>query len=182
MPNLKPLSHLVFFFALACQRIFIQTHSIESKCVIGPENYTVCRRVRASFSPEILQAGAVKGLRTCQPYKLTPGGTRSEETCKTALSITNLVCSVMTVLHVCSLDPETKLALVHWRNCVYVYVCPWISLPGFCTDHNTLIQTHKIFKIMTFIRTKYNMRIFGVIPLSSYKTTLKQQLLIGEKR
>ena len=31
--------------------------------VIGPENnYTVCRRVRASFSPEIGQAGAVKGL------------------------------------------------------------------------------------------------------------------------
>ena len=24
--------------------------------------YTLCRRVRASFSPEILQAGAVKGL------------------------------------------------------------------------------------------------------------------------
>ena len=25
--------------------------------------YTACRRVRASFSPEIVQAGAVKGLR-----------------------------------------------------------------------------------------------------------------------
>ena len=29
----------------------------------GPEKYTVRRRVRASFSPEVLQAGAVKGLR-----------------------------------------------------------------------------------------------------------------------
>ena len=27
------------------------------------ETYTVCRRVRASFSPEILHAGAMKGLR-----------------------------------------------------------------------------------------------------------------------
>ena len=30
--------------------------------VMGPEKNTVCRRVRASFSPEILQAVAVKGL------------------------------------------------------------------------------------------------------------------------
>ena len=30
--------------------------------VKGPEKCTVCRRVLASFSPEILQAGAVKGL------------------------------------------------------------------------------------------------------------------------
>ena len=76
----------------------------------------------------------MKGLRTCQPYKVTSGETRGEETCKTALSITNFVCSDMTVtnfvcsdmtvLHVCSLDPETKLALVHWHNCVYVSVCP----------------------------------------------------------
>ena len=29
---------------------------------------------------------------------------------------------------------------------------------------------------MLFIRTKHGMWIFGVIPLSSYKTTLKQQL------
>ena len=32
--------------------------------VIGAENYTVRRCVRASFSPEILQAGEVKGLMT----------------------------------------------------------------------------------------------------------------------
>ena len=31
--------------------------------VTGPKNnYTLCRRVPASFSPEILQSGAVKGL------------------------------------------------------------------------------------------------------------------------
>ena len=30
--------------------------------VIGPERNTACRRVRASFSPEMLQARAVKGL------------------------------------------------------------------------------------------------------------------------
>ena len=30
--------------------------------VTGPENYTVCRRDRASFSPEILQAGEAEGV------------------------------------------------------------------------------------------------------------------------
>ena len=33
--TLKPVC---FFFALACERIFIETYSIESRCVIGPEN------------------------------------------------------------------------------------------------------------------------------------------------
>ena len=39
----------------------VLTLSTESRCVIGLEN-TLCRRIRASFSPEISQAGAVKGL------------------------------------------------------------------------------------------------------------------------
>ena len=62
MRNLKPLSLCVFFFALACQRIFIRTHNIQSRCVIGPEN-TARRCVHVSFSPEILQATAVKVLK-----------------------------------------------------------------------------------------------------------------------
>ena len=33
------------------------------------EEYTVCKRVRASFSPEILQAGAVKGLKEVMPLR-----------------------------------------------------------------------------------------------------------------
>ena len=36
--------------------------SIESRVVIGPEKYTVCRLACTFFSPEILQAVAVKGL------------------------------------------------------------------------------------------------------------------------
>ena len=53
--------------ALACERTFIKRYSIESRCITGPENI-LCRRARASFSPEILQAAAVKGLkpRRCQ--------------------------------------------------------------------------------------------------------------------
>ena len=39
----------------------METHSIENRCY-RTGKYTVCRRVRAAFSPEILQAGAVKGL------------------------------------------------------------------------------------------------------------------------
>ena len=36
--NLKPLSPFVFFFGLACERIVIKMHLIESSCVIGLEN------------------------------------------------------------------------------------------------------------------------------------------------
>ena len=39
--------------------VLSETHSIECRCVAGPENTLFCRR----FSPEILQDGAVKGLQ-----------------------------------------------------------------------------------------------------------------------
>ena len=61
MLNLKPVSISVFLFALTCERMFMKTHSIESGCY-RTGKHTVCRRVRAAFSPDILQAGAVKGL------------------------------------------------------------------------------------------------------------------------
>ena len=60
--NLKPVSLFVFFIALACEMIFIKMRSTESRCVIGPENMLVLRRVRASFCSDILQAWVVKGL------------------------------------------------------------------------------------------------------------------------
>ena len=53
---LKPLNLFVFLFSLACEKIFIKKHSIESRCY-RTGTYTVCGRVAASFSPEILQAG-----------------------------------------------------------------------------------------------------------------------------
>jgi len=61
--NLKIVSLFVFVFVLACERIFIKLLSIEGRCVTGPENI-VRSRVHASFSPEVLHVGAVKGLRT----------------------------------------------------------------------------------------------------------------------
>ena len=61
-PNLEPLTVSVSFFALLCERIFIETHSIESRCYRS-EKSTVCMRVRATFIPKILQSVAVKGLR-----------------------------------------------------------------------------------------------------------------------
>ena len=85
MQNFKPVTVSVLFLALSCQRFclffcfvlfvcfkicficflfnfnFIETHTIESRCYRSG-TYTVCRRVRAFFSPEILQAVAVKGL------------------------------------------------------------------------------------------------------------------------
>ena len=42
-------------------------------------------------------------------------------------------------------------------------------------------HTHNKFKRKPFIRTKHDMRIFGVIPLPSYKTVL-ERLLNAEKR
>ena len=61
MQNVKAVAASVFFFTLACERVFIETHSIESRCY-RPEKWTVCRRVCVSFSPDILQVGAMKGL------------------------------------------------------------------------------------------------------------------------
>ena len=53
--------------------ISVKTHNIENRFVTGPESVPFCRLVRALFSPEILQAVAVKGLRpsTIENQELT---------------------------------------------------------------------------------------------------------------
>ena len=56
------LKHFSFLFHITRERVGIKTHRTESRFVIGPGKYTVCKCVRALFSPEILQAWAVKGL------------------------------------------------------------------------------------------------------------------------
>ena len=62
---MKPLRLFFFFFALAYERIYIKTHTALRVDVIGPENILFAGTLSgsATFSPEILQAGAVKGLR-----------------------------------------------------------------------------------------------------------------------
>ena len=65
MRNLKPLSLCVFFFALACERIFIKMHSIESRCVQDRKTIVYCLHARPCifhWAPEILPARALKGL------------------------------------------------------------------------------------------------------------------------
>ena len=75
MRNLKPVSLFVFFFAQAPEMIFIKTQSIKKRCY-RTGKYTVCRRIRASLSPKILQSWAVKGLSSghvklnCSFYRL----------------------------------------------------------------------------------------------------------------
>ena len=55
-----------FFFTLACEGIFIKMYSTENRFVVRLETILFLRRVNASFSPHILQVGAVKGLKhTC---------------------------------------------------------------------------------------------------------------------
>ena len=58
---------MVFFFALAGERIFIKTFSIESRCVIGPENILFA----GVIGPEnILFAGESLDLSARKSYKL----------------------------------------------------------------------------------------------------------------
>ena len=48
---------------LGCKGISVKMHSTESRFVVRRTGkYTVCRRLDVHFSPDILQAGAVKGL------------------------------------------------------------------------------------------------------------------------
>ena len=76
VPNLKLLSLFVFFFALACEeRIFSKTRSFERCYRTG--TFSVCRRIRSSFSPDILQVGAVKGLIICCVGSFVCRGIRS---------------------------------------------------------------------------------------------------------
>ena len=56
------LKHFCFLFRITRERVCIETHRTESRFVIGPGKYTLCRRVCALFNPEILQAWAAKGL------------------------------------------------------------------------------------------------------------------------
>ena len=56
--TLKPFC---FLFRTGVSKTFIKTYIIESGCY-KTEKHTVYGRVRASFSLEMLQAGAVKGL------------------------------------------------------------------------------------------------------------------------
>ena len=75
--NLKSFSLLIFFFVLACEQILVKTHTIKGRFVIGSETYTVCRRVRALFSPELVEDGGKKGVKCCLPntdqhYTLLP--------------------------------------------------------------------------------------------------------------
>ena len=64
MRNLKPLSIYVFFFALAFERTFIETNSIESRCY-RTWKYTVCRRVRAIIQPGYVTCWGSEGYVTC---------------------------------------------------------------------------------------------------------------------
>ena len=61
MQNLKRL--FLFFFALACERNIIKTHSIESGVVLGQETVLFAGEFVGTFrTGNTLQAVAVKGL------------------------------------------------------------------------------------------------------------------------
>ena len=58
---LQPFNFL--FRIRKCERNFMRMHSIKSRFVIAPENYTVYRRVRALFSPEIFAGRGSEGVK-----------------------------------------------------------------------------------------------------------------------
>ena len=76
-----PLSLFVFFFALAYERISIKTHSTEfENRSYRTRKSTVCRRICASFSLEILQAWAYTinpfNAQACKISRLNDSQTR----------------------------------------------------------------------------------------------------------
>ena len=109
LQSVKALTVSVFFFALACERIFIETRSIENRCY-RTGKYTVCKRVSASFSPEILQAGALRGLIKTENLALLKQN--ADHLClnmaiSTAVTVIN--CSA------CKITGKASFALkVHW--------------------------------------------------------------------
>ena len=78
--------------------------------VTGPENTLFCKRVSASFSPEILQAGALRGLIKTENLALLKQN--ADHLClnmaiSTAVTVTN--CSA------CKITGKASFALkVHW--------------------------------------------------------------------
>ena len=63
--NQQKWNHYAFLSSFLHRKGFSSKRiiSIESRCVIRTGKYTVCRHLRASISPEILRAAAVKGLK-----------------------------------------------------------------------------------------------------------------------
>ena len=71
--NLKPLSIFVFVFALAREKIFIKTHNIESRFCHTTGEYTVCRHMRAFFSPENVTRWDSEGVKIKIKIKIKIG-------------------------------------------------------------------------------------------------------------
>ena len=57
------------------KEFLIEIHNIANRCCRSGK-CAVCRRVRTSFSPEVLQAGAVKGLK---PEKYSTASARRSQ-------------------------------------------------------------------------------------------------------
>ena len=84
--------------------------------------------------------------------------------------------SIHFVVRLCPLfDTRTSLHNIYWYIHVAVHIGPWFHMQADTPVTSSFsvrrsawwclkIQTHKMFKRTLFIRTKHNIRIFGVIP------------------
>ena len=68
MPNSKLFGLFLFFSRLACERFFIKTHSVESRCDIEPKIHCL-QGCPCTFSLETLQAGEARGLKQSSQWQ-----------------------------------------------------------------------------------------------------------------
>ena len=65
MRNLKPLRLFVSILVQACERVFITTHSIDSRCVTGLKRYCLQARL-CSFQPGNFTGWGIEGVNQQQ--------------------------------------------------------------------------------------------------------------------
>ena len=65
-------SLFVFFFTLACERIFIKTYNIESRCVIEPENI-LFGGMSVNFQPGTFTGQGSEGVKSSLACKVQTG-------------------------------------------------------------------------------------------------------------
>jgi len=89
---MKPWSLFVFVFALACERTFITTHSVESRCYRS-ENYTVLQVRLSKFKPGHFTGSGSERVKEEELERTSKCPRGKKEMHPTCLGITIIQCS-----------------------------------------------------------------------------------------
>ena len=107
--NLKPLSLFVIFFTPVCERIFIKSHSIKSRCIRGPEN--------------ILCAGASMHLSARKFYRMGHEGVKAGHEKYNLWKMYSLLCQqIKTCLPCIHFQPRWYQLRSNLANCILLNV------------------------------------------------------------